>query len=474
MCVQSALQLQFSTSSAFFRNSNANRSEKLLNQRFSTRLLPGSLVLNGTRSPMNIVQVSLRDLTRNLYKRAKMNRFSNVPRGGQQKQHQQGKNLRDGKQKRNRMYFMCLIIVFIWISSGTLFYSRVNDWPLPQAFFYAVDAGMSIGFCTDVFEVKRSSKAFTVLFILLGASCVGGALALFIKDILEGVVDIRQEAYERLLAENIVQRMDTSGTGKLSHAEFRRLVEEWVGKKMSDECFSKLCRRFDPLNSGFIKTKHFVERCHTVESLLCADGPLYSENIAVRIVSQAWEFLQSYRVYFILLTWILTGMLWGVKRQGWDIITSAHFAVSALSTGGLTGPSVNSKGILPTEPAIFCGLYCLFGIPLFALTLGHFARLLVESYVSAVEEKIMSESISEPIDITEFEYAKNLCSTDAYIHLSDFVVLQLLRQGRVDIRMINMIKNQFNKLDKDGDGVLNFDEATKDWDVKEIGNLKVD
>lgn len=80
--------------------------------------------------------------------------------------------------------------------------------------------------------------------------------------------------------------------------------------------------------------------------------------------------------------------------------------------------------------------------------------------MSAVEEKIMSESISEPIDLTEFEYAKNLCSTDADIHLSDFVVLQLLRQGRVDIRMINMIKNQFNQLDKDCNGVLSFDEAT--------------
>lgn len=94
------------------------------------------------------------------------------------------------------------------------------------------------------------------------------------------------------------------------------------------------------------------------------------------------------------------------------------------------------------------------------------------AYVSAVEEKIMSESISEPIDITEFEYAKNLCSTDSYIHLSDFVVLQLLRQGRVDIRMINMIKNQFNNLDKDGNGVLTLDEATTDWEVKENGHLK--
>jgi len=53
----------------------------------------------------------------------------------------------------------------------------------------AVDAGMSIGFCTDVAETKLGSKAFTVIYILLGASVVGGALALFIQDIVEGVFD---------------------------------------------------------------------------------------------------------------------------------------------------------------------------------------------------------------------------------------------------------------------------------------------
>ena len=72
------------------------------------------------------------------------------------------------------------------------------------------------------------------------------------------------------------------------------------------------------------------------------------------------------------------------KRQGWDIMTATHLAVSALATGGLTAPPVNAQGIMPREPAIFCGVYCLFGIPLFALTLGHYARVLVEGYVSAV------------------------------------------------------------------------------------------
>lgn len=336
LCVQSTFQFQFRHSTASLRY--LNHSDQLRLKQFSTPVFTRSSEFNGARQSMNVVQVSVGDFVRNVLRRAKMN-ITDVPRGGQQRHQQQGKSVRDGKQKRNRMYFMCLIIVFLWISSGTLFYSRVNDWPLPQAFFYAVDAGMSIGFCTDVFEVKQSSKAFTVVFILLGASCVGGALALFIKDILEGVVDIRHEAYESLLAENIVQRLDTSGTGKFSHTEFRQLVEEWVGRRMSDECFSKLSRRFDPLNTGFIKARHFVERCHTIENLLCADGPQYSKNIVVRILSQVWEVVHrsKYRVYFILFAWILVGMIWGVKRQGWDVITSAHFAVSALATGGLTG-----------------------------------------------------------------------------------------------------------------------------------------
>lgn len=79
------------------------------------------------------------------------------------------------------LYAQCMAIVVAWISTGTIFYALVNKWPIPQSFFYAVDAGMSIGFCTDVAETKLVSKAFTIVFILLGASVVGGALGLFSK-----------------------------------------------------------------------------------------------------------------------------------------------------------------------------------------------------------------------------------------------------------------------------------------------------
>lgn len=421
-------------------------------------------------------KVGIKDVFRNIWRRRHRTSLlskqcNNIPRGGSKFRACRPKRggSRNGPKPRSgniRMYLACLLVVLAWITTGTLFYSKFNNWPLPQSFFYAVDAGMSIGFCTDVAETKIGSRAFTIVFILLGASCVGGALVLFVKDIMEGVADFRRDKFDQLLAAHAVKRVDTENTGKLTYPQFRTLVEEWSNLIVSDGEFDKLCRRFDPLNEGKIPSELFVKKCHEMDTLLHTSGPLYSERFLVRKAAQVWIYLKgsfsvTYRIFPVFIIWIITGVWWGHKRQGWDLITATHFAVSALATGGLTGPDVNADGILPTEPALFCGIYCLFGIPLFALTLGHFARVLVEGYVSAVEEKAVLESIRQPLDITEFEYAKNLCSSDKYIHLSDFIVLQLLRQGKVTTRDVNLMKSQYELLDTRCSGRITSDEACR-------------
>ncbi len=421
--------------------------------------------------------------------------------------------------KSIKMYLACLGVVLIWIVTGTVFYSKYNNWPIPQSFFYAVDAGMSIGFCTDVAETTRGSRAFTIIYIILGASCVGGALFLFIKDIMmEGLVVVRNEQYESLLARHAIMRLDddknvedyvdqseiimakevfvpssshlssssspldmTKQNNKLlSYKQFRRLLEEWTNQSLDDETFERLCRKkFDPLQKGYVQSEAFLQRCHEdVNSLLCTTGPLYSDHLIVRKVAQImhemkqiWE--SKHRIFAVLFVWVSMGVVWGVKRQGWDVITATHFAISALATGGLTGPEVNQYGILPPEPAIFCGIFCLFGIPLFALTLGHFARVLVEEYVSAVEEKMVKESIAQPLQVTEFEYAKHICTPeDPVIHLSDFIVLQLMRQNKVDSKLVELIKTQFEALDVDNTGMLHLEQATRCGDDVRKKNVK--
>mmetsp|Transcript_26481 Transcript_26481/g.40495 ORF Transcript_26481/g.40495 Transcript_26481/m.40495 type:complete len:535 (-) Transcript_26481:15-1619(-) len=397
-------------------------------------------------------------------------------------QHSSHISKNNSKGHSQSMYLACMTVVLVWIATGTLFYSKYNDWPLPQSFFYAVDAGMSIGFCTDVAETTIGSRAFTIAHIILGASCVGGALFLFIKDIMEGLVETRTRQFEQLLAKDAISRLrdswnhqterarNNSFKKRLSYKQFRALVEEWTSHQLNDDDFSRLCRRFDPHDYGFIRSEDFLQKCHDVDVFLDTTGALYSKRWICRKSAQLRQGIKHiwpYRIFAVLFAWVAMGVVWGCKRQGWDVITAIHFAISALATGGLTGPAVNDMGILPAEPAIFCGIFCLFGIPLFALTLGHFARFLVEGYVSAVEEKLVRLSIAQPLEVTEFEYAKHLCTPhDPVLHLSDFIILQLLRQNKIDMRTVELIKAQFQALDVNRTGVLELEQAVCSTTIK--------
>jgi hypothetical protein len=261
--------------------------------------------------------VGIRDVIRGIRRRNKRAKspklFNNIiPRGGGSKIEQEEGNGNGAAPKSNiRMYGWCLFVVLVWISTGTIFYSKFNNWPLPQSFFYAVDAGMSIGFCTDVVETRIGSRAFTIVFILLGASCIGGALALFIKDIMEGVVDLRNDKFEQLLAAHAAKRYQKKGM--LTREQFRMLVEEWSGRMVSDDTFEKLCRRFDPSDKGTIRSQTFVQRCREMDTLLNTEGPLYSDRVLVRKAAQVRDFLResldgSHRIFTVFIIWVSVGI----------------------------------------------------------------------------------------------------------------------------------------------------------------------
>jgi Ca2+-binding EF-hand superfamily protein len=355
-------------------------------------------------------------------------------------------------------------ITLIWIVSGTLFYSYCNDWPLAQSFFYAVDAGMSIGFCTDVAETKLTSKAFTIVYILLGASVVGGALALFIQDAVEGVSAPSSREYQLFLEKKVFQRANLSHSGALSYPEFKTLILSSINEpNLSEDDVLILWNKFDRLKDGVIHFEEFVGTFRGIKRLvLSIQHSQESKTNRLRILGlqirlklqQAWQ-LEN-RIYFCWLFWVGIGIFWGLIDQNWDPITATHFSISALATGGLTAPQVNSEGILPAEPSIFCGIFCLIGIPLFALTLGHFAKALVKGHVSAME----TNALTRPMSRVEYETAKHLTTKDSLVHLSDYIVMQLLRQGRITPETIKVLKENFELLDKEKNGALTPEQAT--------------
>jgi Ca2+-binding EF-hand superfamily protein len=235
---------------------------------------------------------------------------------------------------------------------------------------------------------------------------------------------------------------------------------------ISDDDIQRLWTKFDRLKDGVIHFEEFVGTYRGIERLVQSLQQNHSMNPLRRLLTQlrngflqhAWQ-LEN-RIYFVFVFWLSIGILWGMLDQHWDPITATHFAVSALATGGLTAPDVNPDGILPAGPAIFCGVFCLLGIPLFALTLGHYARVLVSGHVAAIE----ASALTRPLSGAEFDLAKHLTTRDSVVHLSDFVVLQLLRQGKLSLEAIEVLKENFELLDSDQSGTLTLEQATSTLD----------
>ncbi len=93
------------------------------------------------------------------------------------------------RSERLAMTAAVIGIVGAWLAVATVYYASHEGWPIAQSFFYAVDTGMSIGFGT-VAEQRPSTKVFTILHVLCGASFVGGAIALFADAAISGAAAV--------------------------------------------------------------------------------------------------------------------------------------------------------------------------------------------------------------------------------------------------------------------------------------------
>ena len=361
---------------------------------------------------------------------------------------------------RKAMVTAVVGIVGMWLGVATYYYATHEGWPYAQAFFYAVDTGMSIGFGT-VAEQRPSTKLFTIFHVLLGASAVGGAIALFAESAISGVASVSGSEYARASVRAAFMRADSDGSGSLSVREFRDVLKR-CGLDLSAEEAATTMAVFDEDSSGSIEIGEFLS---AIEPHVDSNTPVSAaiktiikdraDHPLVRAAKHALELLAEHRVIALWVLWIGGGALWGMLTEGWGPIASTYFAVGALATGGLEGPSLTAAGTIPDKSALFVGLYCLTGIPIFAMALGQFANSLIERHVAARERRALSKSISED----EFEFAQQLVSNDGKIDLSEFIVLELFRLGKLDGATISTIKAEFQRLDKNGDGTLKRSEV---------------
>lgn len=205
-----------------------------------------------------------------------------------------------------------------------------------------------IGFCTDVEETKVASRAFTIIHILLGASCVGGALVLLVQSVLEGVAS-RSSAVYRLILERDSFKKAFSGKpalsswvsrkekGVLSYAEFRAVLKD-NGLELIDREFERVCLFYDPQQEGCIRYNHFNDNFMGVKRIIPMTRFVNYKSFPLRTAAHAWEMLSSlftnenYRIYLIFALWVAMGVTWGIVGEllliktcyGSDLLEMAH------------------------------------------------------------------------------------------------------------------------------------------------------
>jgi len=355
--------------------------------------------------------------------------------------------------------FVCISAVTVWIGLATAYYAKFENWPYAQSLFYAVDTGMSIGFGT-VAEQKLSTKLFTVAHVLMGASAVGGAIALFAEAAVAGSTAIANAEYTMASVRASFVAADTDASGSLSHKELEVVLKKVVPGLSKDD-MQVAISVFDHNNDGQITIDEFLAALEqyvdgetpVAEAIRLAIAAKISGPL-VRLAKAALSWLDAHRVIALWFVWILGGAAWGVLTEGWHPINGLYFAVGALATGGLEGPALNAAGTIPDAQATFVALYCLTGIPIFAMALGQFANVFVERQLAAKERA----SLQKPITRDEFEFAQQLFFGDGKVDMSEFMALELLRLGKIDTNTLEMIKREFQRLDKDGDGHLKASE----------------
>jgi hypothetical protein len=308
-------------------------------------------------------------------------------------------------------YLLCFLVVSIWISVGIIFYYYFYFWTAATSFYYVIEAGLSIGFCKPA-EDSDMSRIFTIFFVFIASSIVSGTTGLFLVS---------------LFAPNLHL---VPAEHRFNAISYRDEVEEAITFQSVWRYCWYHCKYF----LGW-----YSNRLRTIMTIL-----------------------------FVI--WMILGTCWGLFIENWTFITSLYWAVTSCSSGGLqTAPCINSTDDdgsncdMGTYRGTIMGLYLLFGVPIYAITVSQWARRFFADVAQEREDQIMSR----PIEDVQFLYAASILSGEGSetLVLGEYIFLELMRLGLVDQERIEDLKTKFYELDPHSKGELDLS------DLREAGKI---
>lgn len=260
--------------------------------------------------------------------------------------------------------YLSILVIAGWLINGMCWYKFCNiglSWA--DAFYFSVQAGYSIGF-GSLSETSDGSRWFSCVHMVLGGLVAATAVSTFLNNLLD---------------------VDRSFKAQIQEEQLMALIK---------------AREQGKLEMGMLSEK---QRAMIIEKTK-------TENV---VVEEARHYLQTKRGQFLLSTflmasWSTGGALFAYYDQEMSWPECWEFAISAVTTGGLMGLNKRSweENSLGTGPALFAGIYGMFGVPLFGYWLGCWINVLQDQKSSDEAIEDVEDEFGEKSQDDQEDYDK--------------------------------------------------------------------
>ena len=316
---------------------------------------------------------------------------------------------------RSDIFLLTILVYALWLTVGLLYYIHYEQFTWPTAFYYAIEAGLAIGFCSPG-DVDDYSKLFTMGFVLAGTTVVSGCMATVILRLLSPGVSI----LSTVAPED--EYLDIQWP--------KRPFENWESFKLYLQCIA--------------------------------------EHVAVFMRYESNKLF--YTQFVVFLIWMGLGCVYGMLVENWTFITSLYWAVTGSSGGGLQSAPCNpgtggTNADGTAQPlcdmgirGFIMGLFFMGGVPFYAMTMSNFAFYIARHAIHMHAQRM----VRTPVNYDEFLFSANLLSAKGHLstslNMGEYVLLNFMRLGVISGDQIVEFRDQFRELDKNDRGVLELKE----------------
>eukprot|EP00038_Savillea_parva_P026365 m.53535 g.53535 ORF g.53535 m.53535 type:complete len:1070 (+) comp7464_c0_seq1:477-3686(+) len=336
--------------------------------------------------------------------------------------------------------FQIVCIVIVWLIIGSCFYHYDSGFGVAQAFFFTIQAGLSVGYgadgvtCYDADDVD-ACQYFTAFQVLLTSWLISSLLSAYLDALICNSFneweEIKREVLNRYGANN-----DT-------------FVHQQRGEREDAD------RARSPLRA----MRSMDEASYPDEIDLDGDEDGKPEHMIAQIKKMVQRPLKSLRkaarVPYIrmatwVLLWVILGIVWAYEFADMTGPEALLFSITSLSTGGLTQPNAKNDAT-----SWFIGIFCLFGIPMYAGLLGSIAGYLT----TRRNRSLLRDRLHSSISNTDIMCMSALHGHhDDHFDYADYLSLQLIKLGAVSPATIGKIQAHFIEMDDNDSGTLSRDQ----------------